>query len=704
MRTRLLLTPVLIVALCLVCLAPPAAAQQKYAILISGGAATVDDAMYHSEYWYDLFIMYRMLIDRGYTHNNIFVLYGNGADFASAHAAYQTGAAFPGVAQITDFPNAKANINNIFTWLAAGNPAQGVPQIQPGDTLFYWWMGHGNWDGDDASGNHLYHASIQNTAEQVTDAEFSANFAQLPACVIKTAFVMTCHSGALFDAFPGLHLAAHTAARYDQTSHSSILEGHPHADFTFYAASALRELTPGGAAVASDANGDGQLSIGEANAYTHAHTLSSETVVFDFRNIAPRIVLGNAQPAAIVPTQFVYSRDYATDDGTVPSDYAHNVWYEGPDLWVRQTNDGLTGHQNPEFGQPNYVYAKVHNIGCAPLNATAALSWSEQSAWMNPAAWTPIGTVALGGLASGETRVVSALWDSVPMPGKYCLHTTLDAVGDPANADGRSFMDNNKVQINVTVENTVWGWVKKHYWWLENGGKEMAVVDLVITKPGFGAGALSPKIQLQLPPDLAFSRVTGAKVVETKQGRLLEVLPRSRRVVVHDIPLGPLEKREAVLAVTLPRSLGRANSVSILVAEHVRGQEMGGIVFHTRIAPQRQVLAQSIRQLENFSRSLATASRSEAAGKLAALCSTSHETAPKDTRAFTAFMGKVGEIEPGLRADLGKLLTGQDAAAMNASLDELVAAVKTRSPGRFVTAQEAVFNSSKAYFRKQSRK
>ena len=94
-----------------------ASAQQKYALLISAGLTTIDDNNYHSEYWYDLFLMYRMLIEDGFTHNNIFVLYGNGNDFASAHANYQPGTFFPGVDQITDYPNSKTDVDNIFNWL-----------------------------------------------------------------------------------------------------------------------------------------------------------------------------------------------------------------------------------------------------------------------------------------------------------------------------------------------------------------------------------------------------------------------------------------------------------------------------------------------------------------------------------------------------------------------------------------------------------
>jgi hypothetical protein len=699
MRTKSLITAIMVGALLAACLTPQAAAQQKYAVLISTGQTTADDAMINSEYWYDLLLMYRTLIDRGFTHNNIFVLYGNGTDFASAHPAYQRATYYPALAQITDFATSAANINNIFAWLAAGNAAQGVPQIQPGDFLFFWWMGHGSWDGDDAAGHHLYHAGIATTGETFSDVDFAAAFAQLPACVIKTVYVMTCHSGALLDNIEGVHMAAHTSSRYDQLSHSGDYDV-VHADFSYHASCALRQLTPDGAAVASDADGDGRLTIREANVYAHAQTTSSETVVSDYRGIAPKIALADAQPAATVPTQFVYSRDHAEDDATVPSNSGGQVWYEGPDLWVRWLDDGKTDPQNPEFGQANYVYARAHNIGCAPLNATAALSWSEMTAWANPAAWNPIGSVPLNNLAAGETRVISEAWASVPIPGKYCLHTTLDAPGDAANGDGRAYMDNNKVQVNVTVEDTVWGWTKNFHWWIENGLREKTVVNLVIAKPVGIELPRPPKIQLTLPAGLKFERVKGARLRTTRDGSVVDI-PARAAVVVQGIPLEPLEKREAVLSVVLPRGMKLGDAVTVRVSEQVDGREVGGIVFRTRAAEQRRVLADSVRRLENFFRVLNKSAPFTEAEKISALCQNAHKLNLEDARAFRPFMRDVTKQEPGLRREFGRLLSANETGAMNKALDALVLASKKGNIAGFVEAQESMMNASRPFFRKR---
>src|SRR4030042_953409 len=112
--------------------------QQKYAILVSAEPTpTVDDLDYHSEFWYDLFLMYRMLTECGFTHDRIYVLFADGNDFASGHSDFQTGTFFPGMAQITDYPNHKTDVENIFAWLVNGNAAEGIPQIQDNDFFFY---------------------------------------------------------------------------------------------------------------------------------------------------------------------------------------------------------------------------------------------------------------------------------------------------------------------------------------------------------------------------------------------------------------------------------------------------------------------------------------------------------------------------------------------------------------------------------------
>lgn len=678
--------------------APQAAAQQKYAVLISAGQTTLDDQMINSEYWYDLLTVYRMLVARGFTHDHIFVLYGNGTDFASAHPAYQTATYFPAVANITDFAASKTNVQNIFAWLAAGDAAHSVPQIQPGDFLFYWWMGHGGWPGDDPSGKHRYEALIATTGETITDTELAAAFAQIPSCVVKNINVMTCHSGALLDDIDTVHIAAHASSRYDQNSFSGNYDV-VHADFSYHIASAFWQQTPDGVAVASDTDGDGRLTVREANTYAHAHVASSETVVGDYRGIAPRVALQDAQPASGVPLLYAYSRDHAEDDGSVPSNAGGAVWYEGPDLWVRWLDDGSTTPQNPEFGQANYVYARVHNIGCAPMDVTAALSWCEQTAWASPASWNPIGSVTLTNLAPGESRPISTAWDTVPIPGKYCLHTVIDAAGDPANADYHAFMDNNKVQLNVTVEDTVAGWTKGYQWFIENGLEKKAVVDVVIKDLGRRTAVRTTMARVKLPLPITFEAIRGGTFTRTAAGTTIDI-PAGGTVVIAKVPLAPLEKHEATLSVTLPAKLALGRSVSIKVAEQLDGREMGGIVFQTRSAEVARVMAQAARRTGNLLNAVSKSVRAENAAELASFFHETREADLKEAEARRALMRNVAERAPALRADWGRLLADGDPAAVTSAVNRIVRASQSGDVKAFVAAQDALVTAFRPHFRK----
>ena len=62
----------------------------KYAILICGGVTDTDDEILNSEYWYDLFLAYEdLILKEGFTHDNIYVCYGDGASFNSNHNRFK---------------------------------------------------------------------------------------------------------------------------------------------------------------------------------------------------------------------------------------------------------------------------------------------------------------------------------------------------------------------------------------------------------------------------------------------------------------------------------------------------------------------------------------------------------------------------------------------------------------------------------------
>ena len=614
-----------------------AQAGAKYAVLISTGRTTADDTWYHSEYWYDLVLTYNMLIEKGFTHDRIYVLYGNGTDFASSHADYQN----PYPDPITDYAVSRANIQNIFNWLAAGSVAEGITALTNNDFLFVWWMGHGS---GGASCNTSF--SVSTTAESVADTDL-ANWTSAIAYRRRAFVFMTCHSGGAMDNLQNATTVTMPSCTCTQGSSSDMYDV-VHGEWTYLVDGALRELLPAGGVVNSDADSNDLVSLQETFTWGSAQPMGSTPQLSDVGGIAPCVFIRLEEPGEDVE---IFSKDHANDDATVPSDY--ETWYHGPDLWVRHIQDGLTTHEKPEYGQTNYVYANVHNIGCAAANnISVEFSWVEQTGWSNMALWNTIDTATIASLPSLNSTTVNVPWATVPLPGVYCLHTRLNVVDDPENADGRAFMDDNKVQINVDVENNWAGAGWSRFFFIENGGEEFVPIDLVFdiqaTLPGTA-------IRLELPPDLKFEDVRGAKVFESEDGwTVLEIPARAEEpVLVVGIPMEPGERERAILRLTLPEETEIGKEATIVFEERVKGKVMGGIQFISRAAEPKIVMCDLLREKINVFRGLAEVFGLDEAAKVAELAAEMVESGEcGDERAFVNAMTEIAELE----LDLGETL------------------------------------------------
>lgn len=602
----------------------------KFAVLISTGTTTLDDQLFHSEYWYDLVLMYNMLVEKGFTHDHIYVLYGLGTDFASTHADYQN----PYPSPITDYAVSRANIQNIFNWLATGNAAEGIPALTNNDFLFVWWMGHG---GGGAHCNTSF--SVSTTAESVTDAELATWTGAIT--YRRRAFVfMTCHSGGAMDNLQGSTTVTMPSCTCTQGSDSDTYDV-VHGEWTYWVDGALRELLPTGAVVNGDADSNTLVSLQETFNWGSGQPMSSTPQLSDVGGIAPCVFIRLEEPGEDIE---IYSRDHVNDDATVPSNY--ETWYHGPDLWVRHAQDGGTTPQNPEYDWTNYVYANVHNIGCAAANnITVDFSWVAPTGWSNPAMWNPIGTATITSLSSVASTTVNVPWTTVPLPGDFCLHTRLNVTGDSENADGRAFMDDNKVQINVTVEDTWagagWGW----FFFVENGGQEFVPIDLIFDTLDVLPGTV---VRLELPPDLKFEGVEGAKVFRDEDGWTVVEIPAEAKepAMVLGVQLKPGERQRAILKLTLPEGTEIGKEAMIIFEEQVKGEVMGGIRFVGRAAEPRTVMCGLLREKINVFYGLAEVFGLDEAAKVAEICKeivASGECG--DEKTFMSGMAQIVELE-----------------------------------------------------------
>lgn len=113
-----------------------------------------------------------------------------------------------------------------------------------------------------------------------------------------------------------------------------------------------------------------------------------------------------------VPTTELYIRDSPEDVGNEPNNetvaaMGVNFW-SSPDIWIRQTNDGLVNQfsETIEYmaSTPNYVYVRVKNKGCVPQSGNLRLYWASAGTglgwsgdWVNNTASYPGCTAPLYG-------------------------------------------------------------------------------------------------------------------------------------------------------------------------------------------------------------------------------------------------------------------------------------------------------------------
>lgn len=260
---------------------------RKYAVLISTNEVTSDNVSYHSEWWYDLFLQYRMLTENGFRDDRIYVLYGSGNDFNTILADYNAANVFGH--SITDMAVNKANIQAVFNTLSS--------KVKARDYLYVWWMGHG---GGSGPGFCDLTMAISNTGETVTDTELTNYMSNVPNYRKRTVDIMTCHSGGMIDnmAAAGIRTVSLTSSTCPESSYSisTTCNGRPHAEFHYTIPNALREHNPCGAAVGSDYDSNGYVSLSEVHQYNSATMTTSTPQLGDLDGLASTTYLKRPAP------------------------------------------------------------------------------------------------------------------------------------------------------------------------------------------------------------------------------------------------------------------------------------------------------------------------------------------------------------------------------------------------------------------------
>jgi hypothetical protein len=154
----------------------------------------------------------------------------------------------------------------------------------------------------------------------------------------------------------------------------------------------------------------------------------------------------------------LYIRD-ASDDPGIDS-YTGSVFWNSPDLWIRNSDDNGTLHQNPEYGQDNWFYACVRNRGTNTARTFVVTfnvkTWAGTQ-FTYPGDFLPCIAATVGlNLPPGESRVVKARWPKgmVPAPGTHaCWLASVYCPSDKSPAGRHVWEHNNLAQKNLVIVN-----------------------------------------------------------------------------------------------------------------------------------------------------------------------------------------------------------------------------------------------------------
>lgn len=152
------------------------------------------------------------------------------------------------------------------------------------------------------------------------------------------------------------------------------------------------------------------------------------------------------------------------DPSHTGADVFSGTFWNSPDLWIRNADDNGTTHQNAEFGQDNWFYARVRNRGTQTARAfvvTFNVKPFAGTQFVFPGDWVPFISAAVGyNLAPGASTIVKARWPSalVPPVGTHaCWLASVQTPVDPIPSGKHVWEYNNLAQKNLAIVDAIPG-------------------------------------------------------------------------------------------------------------------------------------------------------------------------------------------------------------------------------------------------------
>lgn len=391
---------------------PPILGENKntHAVIINGGGNLNMNA---ACFWNDCAYMYSSLVHiHQVPKDNIYVIMSDGISpnldiyVSGSYESSPLDLDGDGMPDI-EYPATKLAIKSVLEDLST--------KLTPSDNLIIFVTDHGGTNG--AGQNYIYvwppigsvH-SIEDT--KIQDFELAEMIAPCKAGLISVVLGQ-CYSGGFIDDLQGEGRIITTSAPANFVSFT-VPE---YSVFFKNWIKAFSQKDHMGIPFNSDLNNDGFLSMKEA-----------------FDNVANNLPQYNSTPHLLGHRSSswgeydLFTRDSSDDIGKEPL-LETAVFWNSPDIWIRNENDSIELHQNPSFSQnPAYVYVKVRNRGMITNNDGDKLRvyWSLSSVgmpWDQPSALPhgSVGEADIPILSPGEECTLVLEWN-VPNPNLLFAH------------------------------------------------------------------------------------------------------------------------------------------------------------------------------------------------------------------------------------------------------------------------------------------
>ncbi len=159
----------------------------------------------------------------------------------------------------------------------------------------------------------------------------------------------------------------------------------------------------------------------------------------------------------ISPIPDAWLRDDFDHDGS--ESWAGGSFWNSPDLWVRNADDGFTAHQDPVAGRDNWLYARVRNASASTAIDHFVVAFNVKSyagvEFIYPQDFLPCTTAASGfALPPGASVIVRAKWPGtlVPPAGSHaCLLASVLSRSNHPQSSKHVWEQNSLAQKNLSI-------------------------------------------------------------------------------------------------------------------------------------------------------------------------------------------------------------------------------------------------------------